>query len=270
MGTLIRNGILFAAAIVACFWIPIQAQKTKKPTKPPGAAEVSVTPEPTPILKKNARPVNDSSSSTKLDPIASDADYRYEFEHPRFIIANIVILHDENGRGSISFKKDGLDDAISDPLQVSSAALERIKDALTALNFVNSVENYQYQKDYSHLGNVAITVRTGDKSRTAKYNWTENKHARILAEEYRKLGNQYIWMFDVSVARENQPLETPKLMRGLESLIRRNEVSDPGQMLPFLQLLSDDERMPLIARNQAKKLINRIEKLNKQDERRVN
>ena len=82
-------------------------------------------------------------------------------------------------------------------------------------------------------------------------------------DEYRRVSNQFIWMFDLSVARENQPLESPKLMDALDSLIRRNEISDPAQMVPFLQSLVDDERIPLIARNHAGKLAKQIDKRKK-------
>ena len=73
-------------------------------------------------------------------------------------------------------------------------------------------------------------------------------------------GIKYIWMFDINTARENQPLETPKLFSTLEGYLRRNEISDPPQMLPFLRELINDERMPLMARNHAARLIKQIEK----------
>ena len=40
---------------------------------------------------------------------------------------------------------------------------------------------------------------------------------KLLADEYRKIGNQFIWMFDINVARENQPLEAPRIMDALDS-----------------------------------------------------
>jgi hypothetical protein len=49
-------------------------------------------------------------------------------------------------------------------------------------------------------------------------------------------------------------------MDELDSLLRRNEISDPPQMLPMLKELSNDERIPLIARNHAKRLVEKIEK----------
>ena len=106
-------------------------------------------------------------------------------------------------------------------------------------------------------------MKENGRERTVTFNWTANKDAKALADEYRKIGNQAIWVFEITVARENQPLESPKMLDNLDSLIRRKEISDTAQMLPLLQGLSNDERIPLIARNHAAKLIKQIEKDNK-------
>ena len=96
--------------------------------------------------------------------------------------------------------------------------------------------------------------------RTAKFNWTDNKDAKVLADEYRKIGNQFLWIFEINIARENQPLETPRMMDAIDALIKRNEVSDASQLIPFFKELTDDERIPLISRNHATRLIQQIEK----------
>lgn len=215
--------------------------------------------------KKNGRPEDSSTvvDAPQQNPAASNSiipTYFYEFSQPDFIIERVLIEHDEAGKGKLSFLKKGYSELVSDPIEVSAAAMERINKAFTALNFLDSTENYQYEKDFAHLGTMSFRLKKEDRERTATFNWTQNKDAKTLADEYRRLGNQFIWIFDVTVARENQPLEAPKLMDSLESLIRRNEISDTKQMIPFLRQLSNDERIPLIARNHAAKLIKQIEK----------
>jgi uncharacterized protein (UPF0147 family) len=64
----------------------------------------------------------------------------------------------------------------------------------------------------------------------------------------------------MSISRENQPLNAPGLMDELDADLRRNEISDPTQMLPLLKEISNDERIPLIARNHATRLMEKIEK----------
>jgi hypothetical protein len=70
-------------------------------------------------------------------------------------------------------------------------------------------------------------------------------------------------VFDISVARESQRLNAPKLMEQIESMLKRNGLSDPKQLVPLLKEISTDEYLPLIARNHALRLIKQIEKQSK-------
>jgi hypothetical protein len=267
---------IFAVLIlsfVACLATSFSAQ-TKKPVKKnvkPAAVnptpDATPTPQPSPETptvnrqaKKNERPTSGSSTSQATVQNKTTPNYFYEFTRPGFTVSKIHIEHDESGKGTISFVKDISDEVITDPIEVSPAALARIQTALAALDFFNSTENYQFEKDYSHLGNITIKINKNGRARETKFNWTQNLDARALADEYRKIANQYIWMFDINLSRENQPLESPKLMDVMDGYLRRNEISDAVQLIPFLKKLSEDERIPLIARNHATRLIKQIEK----------
>lgn len=193
--------------------------------------------------------------------------YIYEFSQPAFYISKITIRHDETGKGTITFLRNDIDDEITDPLTISPGSVEHLNTLFQELDFLESSENYQYSKDYSHLGNVKITLKRGVKERTSAFNWTENKAAKSLAAEYRKISNQYVWAFDIKIARENQPLETPRIMDRLDGFLRRGEISDPPQLLPFLIELNNDERLPLMARNRASKIIDQIKKKAEKDKK---
>ena len=60
--------------------------------------------------------------------------------------------------------------------------------------------------------------------------------------------------------REMQPLNAPGLMIEMEGDLRRGDLSDPYQLVPLLKDLRTDERIPLIARNHADRLLKKIEK----------
>lgn len=270
----LQRSITIIVFAVFCTALEVSAQ-TKRRAKVVPKKTVITTPAPTPEEKpapavvekaepkKNERPAGSGDAAKRTNratKLASDPTYFYEFSQPDFVINKIVIEHDDTGRGTITFTKKMFGDTVTDPLQVSPAALERINGAYTALDFIDSKESYQYEKDYSHLGVTTFRLKKGDKQRTAVFNYTVNKDAKILADEYRKLANQFIWVFDITVARENQPLETPRLLDALDGLLKRNEISDPVQMLPLLRGMKDDERVPLITRNHAGKLVEKIEK----------
>ena len=250
-----------------------QAAKRKNTAKAPaGKTQPAPTiepgePAPAAPAKKNGRPAPSEAETAQTrrtaDTAPSSVSYSYEFSRPAFVVPYILIRHDDTGKGTISFKKQGLEQPESDPIQWSAVTLTRINDAIAALNFLDSSASYQYEKDYSHLGNVTFTYQKDGRERSTKFNWTENKDARALADEYRKIANQYVWQFDIAGARQSQPLESPQLMGVLDGYLKRGEISDPKQMLPLLKELSNDERIPLIARNHAARLAAAIEKTKK-------
>lgn len=228
----------------------------------------AATPLPDEPKRKNNRPpVNSAAAADKSAADAAakeekcDPCYEYRFEQPGRSIESIKIVHNSAGDGYITFSGRSLAEEIREPLKLSDAIIAKLRSAFDALNFLNSTEDYQFEKDYSHLGTVTITLRDGGRQRTARFNWTTNQTAKILMDEYRRISQREIWRFEFERARENQPLETPRLIDAFESLLDRNEIADPAQMLPLFRKMETDERLPLIARNHAGRLVKKIEKL---------
>jgi len=212
-------------------------------------AKQNVRPEP--VVAPTAPP-----RTTTSDPVK----YSYEFTQPKFYIKHIVLEHDANGHGTITFERLNEDVPVVESVDVSPAALTRITSLWTALNFLDSKTNYQASQNFSHLGTMRIGMQQGERNRIAEFNWTHNESASALITEYRRLADQAILVFDISVARENQPLNAPKLMEVLELYIKRNNLSDPKQLIPMLRDMSTDEHIPLMARNHALRIIKQIQK----------
>jgi hypothetical protein len=253
-----------------------QSKKKKSTKKTPAVAKTTESkPEPAkpqervpePIAKRNSRPAEEASQQTQSLPLQTQAKpdplYTYEFTQPDFLTSRILIEHDEKGKGAMAFQRRGNSETFTEPIIVSDAVLAKLNAAFTQLNFLDSTENYQHEKDFSHMGNAKISLTRGARSRSVTLNYTLNKNAKLLMDEYRKISNQALWIFDITVARENQPLDGPSQMDTLDGLLRRSEIADPKQLLPFLRELSDDERLPLMARNHATRLIQQLEKAKK-------
>lgn len=226
------------------------------------SAAISIYGQNPPETKHNPRPNQPSTSAAPISNSNSSdpVKYTYEFSQPKFYVKHIVLEHDANGRGTVTFERLNEDGSVVEPLQLSPAALARINAAWQALQFLNSTADYQADKQFPHLGTMRIGMERGEQKRVAEFNWTNNTDASALANEYRKAADQAILIFDISVARQNQPLNAPKLMEAIESLLKRNALSDAEQLLPLLKELSADERVPLIARNHALRLIKKIQK----------
>ncbi len=242
-----------------------------RPTSTPTPAP-SATPAPTPVpAKTNARTTDEQTvatptpapvvTPTPAPAVKSDAPrFYYEFNQPDFYLRHIEIEHDAQGRGQITFQRKPDEGPLTEPLEISPAALARISAAWAALRFLDSDENYQTDRQMAHLGTMRLRMTAGTRARTAEFNWTHNQQAAALTNEYRRLADQQLFVFEIDVARQYQPSDAVKLLKGLESLLGRDAVSDPAQLLPLLTDLSTDERIPLIARNQAAQLVKKIEK----------
>jgi hypothetical protein len=226
--------------------VPVSTKKNERPLEPATPVE----------LKKTSRPAIEPKV-----PVKAVYPYFYEFTQPAFVINRLTIEHDDTGKGIVTFTKRDMEEAFTDPIQLSPVTMQKLKSGWEALNFLDSTENYQSaERQYAHLGSMKLRLRRDKRERLAEFNWSENKDAKALVDEYRNLGQQFVWIFDITVARQNQPLESPKLMESFESMLRRKEISDPQEMVPFLTGLSEDERIPLMARNHATRLIKQIEK----------
>lgn len=223
-----------------------------------GAAIFTFAQNPGPT-KHNTRPTQTPTTPVAVTENKTEAvKYTYEFSQPKFVVKQIVLEHDANGRGTVKFERLNEETPIVEPLALSTAALGRINAAWQALQFLDSNADYQADKQFPHLGTMRIGMEQGTRKRVAEFNWTNNTNAEILINEYRRAADQAILIFDISVARENQPLNAPKLMEVMESLMKRNGLSDPEQLLPLLTELSTDERIPLIARNHALRIMKKI------------
>ena len=224
------------------------------------SAAVSIYAQNPSGVKHNSRPEQAVPAATVGTSNTDAVKYSYEFSQPKFYVKHIRIEHDANGRGTVTFERLNEDIPVVEPLELSTAALARINASWQALRFLDSDANYQSNKQFPHLGTMRIGMERGERKRVAEFNWTNNSDAEALVNEYRKAADQVILVFDIAIARENQPLNAPKLMETMESMLKRNALSDPRQLFKLLQDLSTDEHVPLIARNHALRLIKQIQK----------
>jgi len=230
-----------AFILSAAFLVNVPAQSKTNVRKPETPATGTAAPE------ENKKPLE-------------VATYSYEFTQPEFFVRHIVVQHDQLGRGKVVFERKGEEAAITEPIELSPVALTRVLGGWTELQFLDSTENYQSEKQFPHLGTMRLKMQRAARERTAEFNWTKNKAASSLTDEYRRIADQAILIFDIAVARESQPLNAPKLMEEFETQLKRNGLSDPLQLVPLLEEISTDEHLPLIARNHALRLLKKINK----------
>ncbi|NNE65191.1 MAG: hypothetical protein HKN33_01385 [Pyrinomonadaceae bacterium] len=220
-----------------------------------------------PAQKKNSRPVTKATEKKAAVRTALTPVYFYNFTKPEFLVSKVHIEHDEAGIGLIRFEKKKLEEEFTVPIELSEATVELLKEHWENLGFLESKENYQSKLEYPHLGTMGLMMEKDGAERKVEFNWTDNKDVKALTDEYKKIGYEYVWKFELDVARRNQPLESPRIVKELDILLKRGQISDPPHILPYLNELSGDERMPLIARNHILRLAKSIGKKVKKEEK---
>lgn len=262
-------GFAFAAALVstgAAFRTQAQAPRKATPRPSPAPAVQQVQPKKVSQRPEDGKGTEEVPASVragvpakpKEDPNAGH--YVYEFKQPDFFVYFIRIEHDDRGRGQIRFERRSDTEQLTEPFELSEAALARVRAHWEALGFLDSQANYQGERTYPSMGQTKLTMRRGGRERTAEFNYSQDEHAQGLANEYRKASEQSVLVFELQVARESQPLETPKLINKLDSLIERDYLSDRQQLVPLIRELTEDERVPLVGRNQAARILKKLEK----------
>ncbi len=191
---------------------------------------------------------------------ASEVKFAYQFENARFYIPLIKIDLSPHGEGLLQFKRGESDDLIDLKFKLFPETLARIRQLYAETDFLSSTENYQDKKDHSNLGWVTLSMNAGERNREARFNYTPNPQIKELADIYRALATQHMNLFDIETSQQFQPLDVPKQIEILENDLRLERIAEPQQLLPKLREIATGDQAPLIARNQAKRLIVSIEK----------
>jgi hypothetical protein len=190
---------------------------------------------------------------------APGVHYRYLFENPRFTTPVQELDFDGSGQGKFRFKRQDSDETVNN-LKVSAEVLTQIQVLFDDLNFLSSNEDYQYKKDFSHLGNMTITYSRDGKERTVKFNYTDNQSMSRLSDIFRNIVTQETRICELEAVIANDPISAPNQLRMLESELKSKRVADPHRFDPILKNIKLDEGVPLIARNHAERLLQMISK----------
>jgi hypothetical protein len=191
---------------------------------------------------------------------SGDMSYSYRFENPRFDLRVIEIDLNSNGTGELRFTRGASDEVLDCKVKLLPATIARISSLFEASEFLVSNTEYQDKKDFAHMGWVTLGARQGTRERKTRFNFTTNIQIKTLEEIFRAIASQEISLFDIENAERYQPLDLPKQLETLENDLRLARIAEPERLLATLNEIGADDIQPLIARNQARKIVEAIKK----------
>lgn len=197
-------------------------------------------------------------SITGLAQISSSRQYSYHFENARFDISSVDIKIADTGEGQLKFKKRDEEEEVSLTLKMLPDTVRKLQSLYDDLRFLDSADNYQATAQLNNLGTTTLSLNYGERKRSASFNYTDNKSVMQLVSLFRAIENQYRKIEEIKLARQFTPLDLPKQLKLLEEDLKRNRIAEPSQIVPILSNISLDDGVPLIARNEARKLVTQI------------
>ena len=126
--------------------------------------------------------------------------------------------------------------------------------------FLDSTAEYQSEKDFSHLGWVTLAARQGDHERAVRFNYTQNADIKELADIFRGIAQEEMYLFDIETSEQFQPLNLPRLIDAIANDLKMQRITEPERLLAKLQEVAGNPTQPLIATNKAKQLVSDIKK----------
>jgi hypothetical protein len=199
------------------------------------------------------------SPSNRSAGTSAEARYRYLFENERFTTPRQEVEFGADGRGQFRFKRKDREEIVNQ-LEVSPSLVARIQALFDELRFLESQEDYQHKKDFSHLGRITIHHERSGRQRIATFNYTDHPAMNRLVEIFRNIATQETRVFELETVRATDPISTPAQLRLLESELRSRHIAEPQRLVALLLDIKQDESVPLIARNHAERLLQTIRK----------
>lgn len=201
-----------------------------------------------------------AASAQERSVAPAETSFKYKFENARFYISVIEIDLSAGGTGELRFKRGESDEIIDRKFKLLPATIARINQLYDITRFIDSDEEYQDKKDFSHLGWVSLSAQQGQRTRNARFNYTTNKEISELTDIFRAIATQEMHLFDIETSERYQPLDLPRLLDTLENDLKLQRVAEPEQLLAMLREISGNDTQPLIARNHATRMIDSIKK----------
>ena len=194
-------------------------------------------------------------------PDSSEISYTYKFENPRFYIPLIEIDLGSNGAGQVRFRRGESDEVLDLKVKLLPATISRIRELYKATGFLGSDGDYQDKKHaFPHMGWITLGARQGANDRKARFNYTINVEIKELEEIFRGIASQEIALLDLENAERYQPLDLPKQLETLGHDLELERIAEPEHLISALNEIAGDDTQALIARNQARKLVESIKK----------
>jgi hypothetical protein len=186
--------------------------------------------------------------------------YSYTFENEKFDPKFVEIKLIADGKAVLRYQKRDEPEVEQMDFTVTSQTLNRLKNLFDSVNFLNSQESYQANRDLANLGRITLQLEQGERHRRTSFNFTNNQMVMQIVTLFRGLETQQRRVTELTNARQFAPLDLPRLLKAVEEDLKRGRIAEPTQLSTLIDEIAKDDTLPLIARNLAQKILKNLAK----------
>ncbi len=196
------------------------------------------------------------ASSAEEDP--SSTQYYYRVDSPSMEMSKAELRFDATNRGQFIFRRKNDEEDIQLDLQLLPETVQRLNRYIQDARFLTSDENYQGDRNLSHLNTMTFRYRQGIHQREVSFNYTRNPAMRALTQLLQQIVTQESRIFNIQIARQHEPLDLDRQLQALKREVKNGWVGEPAKLRPLLEDLQADEGVLLIARRRAREILGLI------------
>ena len=171
---------------------------------------------------------------------------------------------DQSGNGQFRFQKSE-SALITVDFHINRSKVVLLYNLFLQSSFLNESKNFTSPRKVADLGMKTIRFETGKQTREVTFNFTEDKNLREINDFFENLDEQEKFLFELELALKHDRLGIPKRLDFLERELKANRIVAPERFRPILEKISEDDSLINLARKEARKLLNKISKLQPED-----
>jgi len=187
----------------------------------------------------------------------ADTHYLYRFVSDHMLPNEVKVEFDGAGKGTLAFNApDG--QAIHVPIRLKLSTIANFAPLFDSLDFFNSGQAYQSDRDTPKAGLVTIGFKRGSQERRVSFNNTDNSIIMEIRDGLHAITRQEYRAYLLDRALRDMPEMLPDALKAVDEAITKHEVPDPARFLPELEDVASRPGMSAESKKHAEELIKLI------------
>jgi len=142
-------------------------------------------------------------------------------------------------------------------LRISAGTTTRLFSLAESLGYFRSL-NLESRHKVADLGRKTLTYEANGATGRVEYNYTENRTAQELTEQFEKIANVEEHISQLEYATKYDPLSLPGQLRQIQVELNEHALLETALLVPTLEKIASNSRFLHLAQSRAQDILDRV------------